>query len=160
MCNAAESKPKPVFTWTLDGKPLTEMETRDEEVGIFFPLLFRVCSFHFSQVMVDADGLSKFSQSLIYTPEVWHTPRILTLSVVIIILSSSSGMACSKDPHLIDRHDHPHPIYIMILRSGTQTRLSPARSSTPASPNNSRPRPGSSWPSPPPLEQLASQFLG
>ena len=97
MCNAAASKPKPVFTWTLDGKPLTEMETRDEEVGTFVPLLCRVCSFHFFQVMVDADGLSKFSQSLIYTPEVSHTPKILILSVVIIILSSSSGMARSQD---------------------------------------------------------------
>jgi len=64
VCNAAESKPKPVFTWTLDGKPLTEMETRDEEV------------------MVDADGLSKFSQSLIYTPEVWHANKTLTCSIV------------------------------------------------------------------------------
>merc|ERR1712088_958580 len=56
--------PKPVFTWTLDGKPLTEMETRDEEV------------------MVDADGLSKFSQSLIYTPEVWHANKTLSCSIV------------------------------------------------------------------------------
>merc|ERR1711963_311152 len=64
MGNAAASKPKPVFTWTLDGKPLTEMETRDEEV------------------MVDADGLSKFSQSLIYTPEVWHANKTLTCSIV------------------------------------------------------------------------------
>merc|ERR1711963_1270254 len=64
MGNAAASKPKPVFTWTLDGKPLTEMETRDEEV------------------MVDADGLSKFSQSLIYTPEVWHANKTLACSIV------------------------------------------------------------------------------
>merc|ERR1712115_498058 len=64
VCNAAESKPKPVFTWTLDGKPLTDMETRDEEV------------------MVDADGLSKFSQSLIYTPEVWHANKTLSCSIV------------------------------------------------------------------------------
>merc|ERR1712088_718055 len=56
--------PKPVFTWTLDGKPLTEMETRDEEV------------------MVDVDGLSKFSQSLIYTPEVWHANKTLSCSIV------------------------------------------------------------------------------
>merc|ERR1712115_601776 len=64
VCNAAESKPKPVFTGTLDGKHLTEMKTRDEEV------------------MVDADGLSKFSQSLIYTPEVWHANKTLSCSIV------------------------------------------------------------------------------
>merc|ERR1711944_169048 len=40
------------------------METRDEEV------------------MVDADGLSKFSQSLIYTPEVWHANKTLSCSIV------------------------------------------------------------------------------
>ena len=34
VCKAGEAKPKPVFSWTLDGKPLTGLETRDEEVKI------------------------------------------------------------------------------------------------------------------------------
>ena len=38
VCKAGEAKPKPVFSWTLDGKPLTGLETRDEEVRIIFLL--------------------------------------------------------------------------------------------------------------------------
>jgi len=63
VCKAGEAKPKPVFNWTLDGKPLTGLETRDEEV------------------MVDADGLSKFSQSLIYSPDLWHANKTLACSI-------------------------------------------------------------------------------
>merc|ERR550525_1462636 len=63
VCKAGEAKPKPVFSWTLDGKPLTGLETRDEEV------------------MVDADGLSKFSQSLIYSPYLWHNNKTLACSI-------------------------------------------------------------------------------
>ena len=33
------------------------------------------------QVMVDAEGLSKFSQSLIYSPELWHANKTLACSI-------------------------------------------------------------------------------
>jgi len=60
-CAAAAAKPRPTFTWLLDDAELDgEFETRDTEV------------------MVDADGLSTFSQRLVYTPAQWHANKTLT----------------------------------------------------------------------------------
>ena len=88
MCKAGEAKPKPVFSWTLDGKPLTGLETRDEEVKIIVNITFIKLSTKSQkyylilfQVMVDADGLSKFSQSLIYSPYLWHNNKTLACSI-------------------------------------------------------------------------------
>ena len=61
-CQALEARPKPTFTWLMDGKALAGT-TMDEEV------------------MVDTSGLSTFSQHLTYYPAQWHDNKTLACVV-------------------------------------------------------------------------------